>query len=540
MDNPDFIIVGAGSSGCVLAERLSASGRHKVLVLEAGGDDRRFYIEMPLGYGKTFFDPKVNWMYRAEPDPGLAGNVDHWPRGRVLGGSSSINAMVWIRGARADFDDWRAAGNPGWGADEMYDAFREIECAVIGDDARRGRGGPLNLFVPDKTVHPLTRKWFEAAQTLGLPLNPDFNGADQEGVGLFEFTIHKGRRLSAARAFLRPAMKRPNLRVIKGAQVTGLSFDGSRVTGVSYLRGGKAVEIKAGREVILSGGAVNSPQLLQVSGIGPAAHLAGLGIKVRSDNAHVGRNLEDHVGFNYTYRARCKTLNQDLRPWWGKVKAGLHYLLARDGPLSVSLNQGGGFIRTGPDRDRPNMQLYFQALSTVLPRPGERPILSPDPWPGFSIGCSNCRPKSRGEIMIRSSDPLEPPRITPNALSHDDDVRELLETGKLIRKMAATSPLAEFIEAEILPGPDVVDDEAMIDDLRRRSGTVYHPVATCRMGPDPARAVVDPRLRVHGVDGLRVVDCSVFPNIVTGNTNAAAIATAWRAAELVLEDASSH
>lgn len=540
MDNPDFIIVGAGSAGCVMADRLSASGRHKVLVLEAGGDDRRFYIQMPLGYGKTFFDPKVNWMYRAEPDPGLAGNVDHWPRGRVLGGSSSINAMVWVRGARADFDDWRAAGNPGWGADEMCAAFREIECAVIGDDAQRGRGGPLNLFVPDKTVHPLTRKWFEAAQTLGLPLNPDFNGADQEGVGLFEFTIHKGRRLSAARAFLRPAMKRPNLRVIKGAQVTGLSFDGTRVTGVSYRRGGKTVEIKAGREVILSGGAVNSPQLLQVSGIGPAAHLAGLGIRVRSDNAHVGRNLEDHVGFNYTYRARCKTLNQDLRPWWGKVRAGLQYLLTRGGPLSVSLNQAGGFFRTGPDRDRPNMQLYFQALSTVLPRPGERPILSPDPWPGFSIGCSNCRPKSRGEIMIRSSDPREAPRISPNALSHEDDVRELLETGKFIRKMAATSPLADFIESEILPGPKVIDDEAMIEDLRRRSGTVYHPVGTCRMGPDPAAAVVDQRLRVHGVEGLRVVDCSVFPNIVTGNTNAAAIATAWRTSELVLEDANSH
>jgi choline dehydrogenase len=537
MDNPDFIIIGAGSSGCVMAERLSASGRHKVLVLEAGGDDRRFFVQMPLGYGKTFFDPKVNWMYRAEPDPGLAGNVDHWPRGRVLGGSSSINAMVWVRGHRSDFDDWRDAGNPGWGADEMCSAFRDVECAIVGDDSLRGRKGPLNLFVPGKTTHHLTRKWFESARSLGLPLNPDFNGESQEGVGLFEFTIHDGRRLSAARAFLRPAMKRPNLRVITGAQVTGLTFDGARVTGVTYSRKGREETVSAGREVILSGGSVNSPQLLQLAGIGPADHLKNLGINVRIDNPNVGRNLEDHIGINYTYRANCPTINQQLGPWWGKLSAGIRYLAFRDGPLSVSLNQAGGFIRTSPDRVRPNMQLYFQAFSTVIPRPGERPILSPDPWPGFSIGWSNCRPKSRGEIMIRSSDPSEAPRITPNALSHEDDVAEMLATGKIVREMAAARPLADCIDAELLPGPDITSDEALIDDIRRRSGTVYHPVSTCRMGPDPATSVVDPRLRVHGLQGLRVVDCSIFPNIVTGNTNAAAIATGWRASQLVLQDA---
>jgi choline dehydrogenase len=302
------------------------------------------------------------------------------------------------------------------------------------------------------------------------------------------------------------------------------------------MRRGKTVAIKAGCEVVLSGGSVNSPQLLQLSGIGPADHLQSLGIGVRADNAHVGRNLEDHIGTNYTFRANCPTINQQLGPWWGKLSAGLRYVLMRDGPLSVSLNQAGGFIRTDPSRTRPNMQLYFQAFSTVLPRPGERPILSPDPWPGFSIGWSNCRPKSRGEIMIRSADPFEPPKIAANALSHQDDVAEMLATGKIIRRMAATRPLADYIETELLPGPDVIEDEALIEDFRRRSGTVYHPVATCRMGPDPARSVVDSRLRVHGVGGLRVVDCSVFPNIVTGNTNAAAMATAWRASELVLQD----
>jgi choline dehydrogenase len=295
--------------------------------------------------------------------------------------------------------------------------------------------------------------------------------------------------------------------------------------------------VSAGREVILSGGSVNSPQLLQLAGIGPADHLKNLGINVRIDNPNVGRNLEDHIGINYTYRANCPTINQQLGPWWGKLSAGIRYLAFRDGPLSVSLNQAGGFIRTSPDRVRPNMQLYFQAFSTVIPRPGERPILSPDPWPGFSIGWSNCRPKSRGEIMIRSSDPSEAPRITPNALSHEDDVAEMLATGKIVREMATARPLADCIDAELLPGPDITSDEALIDDIRRRSGTVYHPVSTCRMGPDPATSVVDPRLRVHGLQGLRVVDCSIFPNIVTGNTNAAAIATGWRASQLVLQDA---
>jgi len=536
MDNPDFIIVGAGSAGCVLAERLSASGRHRVLVLEAGGSDRRFFVQMPLGYGKTFFDPSLNWMYRAEPDPGLAGNADYWPRGRVLGGSSSINAMVWVRGAREDYDHWRDLGNPDWGFDDMLPAFKAVEAAVVGEDRHRGRNGPVHLTVPERTIHPLTRLWFETARNLGLPLNQDFNGDSQEGVGLFEFSIHKGRRLSAARAFLRPAMRRPNLRVVTGAHVTRINFDGTHAIGVDYVRGGTAVSVRAGREVILSGGSVNSPQLLQLSGIGPAAHLAGLGIDVRGDNKNVGANLEDHIGINYTYRANRPTLNQELRPWWGKLAAGMRYILLRSGPLSASLNQAGGFFRTDPGQSRPNMQLYFQAFSTVIPRLGERPILTPDPWPGFSIGLSNCRPKSRGEITIRSADPMAPPKIVAHALSHPDDVQEMLEAGKFIRRMAATRPIADAIVEELLPGARVVDDHALIDDFRRRSGTVYHPVATCRMGPDPFTSVVDSRLRVHGFSGLRVADCSVFPAIITGNTNAAAIATGWRAAGMVMED----
>ncbi|MET0170675.1 MAG: GMC family oxidoreductase N-terminal domain-containing protein, partial [Aliihoeflea sp.] len=402
----DFIIVGAGSAGCVLAERLSASGRYSVLVLEAGGSDRRFFVQMPLGYGKTFFDARVNWNYRAEPDPGLAGNADHWPRGRLLGGSSSINAMVWVRGNPADFDEWREAGNPGWGYGDILPIFRQIEDNEAGADEWRGRGGPLHVTDLTRVVHPLTHAYLAAGQELGLPLNADFNGPDQEGIGIYQITTKGGRRVSAARAFLRPAMTRTNMRIETNALATRLLFDGRRAVGVEYLKNGRRLEARAGREVIVAGGAVNSPQLLQLSGIGPADHLQSLGIDVRHDNAHVGRNLQDHQGINYTWKARQATLNQLLRPWWGKLLAGSRYLLLRDGPLSMSMNQGGGFFRSDPARARPNMQLYFQVFSTVLPRSGERPILSPDPFPGFSIGLSNCRPSSRGEIMIRSADPV--------------------------------------------------------------------------------------------------------------------------------------
>jgi len=536
MQQFDFIVIGAGSAGSVVAERLSASSRLSVLVLEAGGSDRRFFVQMPLGYGKCFYDPKVNWNYRAEPDRGLAGNADHWPRGRILGGSSSINAMVWIRGAREDFDGWRDAGNPGWGYDDLLPDFRAIEDNEAGEDRWRGRGGPVRVSEMAPFVHPLCGRYLAAAQTLGLPLNPDFNGEGQEGVGVYQITTRDGRRMSAARAFLRPAMKRTNVTVETEALATRILFEGRRAVGIEYLKGGRKHTVRAGREVIVSGGSVNSPQLLQLSGIGPADQLRGLGIDVLLDNAHVGANLQDHQGINYTYRAKVATLNQLLRPWWGKALAGARYLLLRDGPLSMSMNQGGGFFRTDASQPRPNMQLYFQAFSTVLPRPGERPILSPDPWPGFSIGLSNCRPTSRGSIMVRSADPREHPKIVANAFSTEHDVAEMLDAVKFLRRIAAQPAIAEMIEEEVLPGPSIVSDEALTEDFRKRSGTVYHPVSTCRMGPDAGGAVVTPRLKVHGLEGLRVIDASVFPGVITGNTNAAAIMTGWKGARMVLED----
>jgi choline dehydrogenase len=532
----DYVIVGAGSSGSVLADRLSASGRHRVLVLEAGGTDRRFYVMMPMGYGKLFYDPAVNWLYRTEPDPGLAGQSDHWPRGKVLGGSSAINAMVWIRGHASDYDDWEAAGNPGWGWADVLPAYRAIEDNEAGGDAWRGQGGPLHISANTRDNHVLLDPWIAACEAAGLPRNPDFNGDTQEGAGLYQLTIRAGRRNSASRAFLRPAMRRANLRVKMQAHATRVLMDGRRATGVEYRQGGTLKTVRAG-EVILAGGAINSPQLLMLSGIGPAAHLRSLGIAPVIDSPDVGQNLNDHQGLNYTYRMTVPTLNDVLRPWWGKLMVGMQYVLMGRGPLAKSINQGGGFFRTRPDLPRPNMQLYMQAFSTLLPRAGERPILNPDPFSGLSIGLSNCRPTSRGEITLLSPDPFRHPRIVANAYSTDDDVAEMLAAVKFVRRIAAQDPLRPLIAEELRPGPQVASDDDLIADFRARSGTVYHPSCTCRMGPDPATSVVDADLRVHGAENLRVCDASAFPTLPGGNTNAPAILMGWMGAARILKDA---
>ncbi len=532
----DYIIVGSGSAGSVLADRLTASGKHRVLLLEAGGTDWRFYVQMPLGYGKTFYDKSVNWMYKAEPDPGLNGQSDFYPRGKLLGGSSSINAMVYIRGHRQDYEDWRAAGNVGWGWDEVLATYRKIEDYAAGDPALRGRGGPLTITDLGSQAHPLCKPYLEAAEKAGLPFTPDFNGAEQEGAGLYQFTIKNGIRNSAARGFLHPAMKRKNLLVETHAQVTKILFEGKRAVGVAYEQRGMKLDAR-GREVILAGGAINSPQLLQLSGVGPGALLQSLGLPLVHDNANVGARMQDHHGINYTWRMKVPTLNDELRPWWGKLKAGLQYVLTRKGPLSLSINQGGGFFRTHPEMTRPNMQLYMQAFSTLLPKAGERPILNPDPFSGLSLGLSNCRPTSTGEVMIKSPDPLVHPKISFNAYGTNSDVEEMLAAVKFLRKIAAQEPLKGLMAEELRPGPEISTDDAMINDFRQRSGTVYHHSCTCRMGPDAATSVVDSRLRVHGVEGLRVCDASVFPNLIAGNTNAPAMMVGWRGAEIILEDA---
>jgi choline dehydrogenase len=536
MDSFDFIIVGAGSAGCVLANRLSENGRFTVLLLEAGGSDMNLFVQMPLGYGKTFYNPDVNWMYAAEADPGLNGQRDHWPRGKVLGGSSSINAMVWIRGHREDYEDWKRAGNTGWGWDDVLPAYRAIEDNEAGGDEWRGAGGPLHVSDTFSKVHPLTHRWIEACQATGIPFNRDFNGADQEGCGTYQLTAKDGLRMSAAKAFLRPALRRRNLRVAIRAHVTRILFDGKRATGVVYRQHGSDKQALARREVILAGGSVNSPQLLQLSGIGPGEVLQRFGIPPIVHNANVGRHMEDHLGLNYTWRMNAPTLNDVLRPWWGKLKTGLQWVLFRSGPLSLSINHGGGFFRTDPSLPRPNMQLYMQAFSTLLPKAGERPILDPDPYSGMSIGLSNCRPTARGYLELASPDPFTQPRIVPNAYGTAHDVREMLAAVKMLRRIAAQEPLASLVAEELRPGPSIQSDDELVQDFKQRSGTVYHPSCTCRMGPDPATSVVDPRLRVHGVDALRVIDASAFPSLIAGNTNAPAILMGWKGAQMVLED----
>ena len=532
----DYIIVGAGTAGCVLARRLTDSGAHKVLLLEAGGSDRRLWIQMPIGYGMSFYNPRVNWMYRTEPEPALDGRQGYWPRGKVVGGSSSINAMVYVRGQAADFDDWQALGNPGWGWRDVLPYFKRAEDFAGGGDAWRGAGGPLHVADVSRDCHPLCETYLRACEEIGLTRTPDFNGSKTEGVGLYRITTSGGCRMAAARAYLWPAMKRANLRVDTGAHATRILFDGLRATGVEYRQGGARKTALAGREVILAAGSVNSPQLLQLSGVGPGELLKPLGIDVVRDNPAVGRNLQDHLCIDHLYRSRVPTLNQELGTWFGRIRVGLQYLARRRGPLSISVNQGGGFIRTRPDLPRPNIQLYFSPVSYTKASPGKRALMRPDRFPGFLLSAQHCRPTSRGHLQIRSSDPFTAPAIFPNSLASEHDRRELLEGSKFLRKLAAAPSLAAVIAAELQPGPEARSDKDLADDISRRASSVFHPVSTCRMGPDANDNVVDSQLKVHGLHGLRVIDASVFPTVTSGNTNAPTLMVAEKGADMVLRD----
>ncbi|SMF80840.1 choline dehydrogenase [Tistlia consotensis] len=530
----DYIVVGAGSAGCVLANRLTASGRNRVLLLEAGGSDKQFWITTPIGYGRIFYDESVNWMYQTEPDPGTGGRVSYWPRGKVLGGSSSINAMVYIRGQAGDFDDWAAAGNPGWAWADVLPLFRRMERHVLGESPSRGGSGPLSVTGIERDAHPLCQVYLEACRQAGFTVVEDLNGSEQDSAGLYHLTIRDGRRHSAATAYLDPARRRPNLDVATHAQATRILFDGTRAIGVEHRRHGRTEKALASREVILSAGAINSPQLLQLSGVGPAGLLRRHGLEVRLDAPAVGRNLQDHLGLDFLFRSKLPTLNQMLRPWWGKLRWGLTYLALRRGPLALSVNQGGGFVRGRENLTRPNLQLYFSPVSYLKAPPGSRPLLNPDPYPAFLLGYSHCRPTSRGHLEIRSADPFAAPAIHPNYLSTEADMADQLDGWRLMRRLAATPAFAGLIESEITPGAALQSEEEMIADIRARAGTVFHASCTCAMGPDPQTSVVDPQLRVHGLQGLRVIDASVFPCVPSGNTNAPAIMVGEKGAELVL------
>lgn len=540
MTEYDFIIVGAGSAGCVLANRLTENGKFSVLLLEAGGSDLNFWIWMPIGYGRTFYKPSVNWMYETEPNPELNGRTSYWPRGKVMGGSSSINAMVYIRGQREDFDEWKALGNPGWGWDEILPYFKKSETNDRGGDTFRGDAGPMHVATMDHDLHPLCQDFIRAGQELQFPHNPDFNGQTQDGVGTYQNTARGGMRVSTARAYLRPARIRSNLRVEKNALATRIVFEGKKAVGIAYRQNGIDQIGRARREVILSAGAVNSPQLLQLSGVGPGALLNNLGIDLVHDASGVGRHLQDHLAIDYLYRSRVPTLNTQLHPWYGKLWHGMRYVLTRRGPLSLGVNQAGGFVRSRPGLQRPNMQLFFSPVSYTKAPPGKRPLMNPDPFPGFLLGAQPTRPTSRGYLEIRSPDPTDAPAIHPNYLSTGNDIHELLEGARLLRTLAQTPAFARLIDSEIAPGPQVQSDEDMIADCRDRAGTVFHPACTCRMGPDPKQDVVDARLRVHGLSGLRVVDASVFPTLTSGNTNAPTIMVGEKAADMICADHSGQ
>jgi choline dehydrogenase len=531
MDEFDYIVVGAGTAGCVVASRLSEGGGRRVLILEAGISERRFWIQLPIGYGRTFNDPRINWLYEAEADPALDGRCAFWPRGKVLGGSGSINAMVYYRGLPSDFDDWRDRGNPGWGFKDVLPFYQKFEDPDPRPNRRGRSGSAIHITDVSADAHPLCRSFIDSCHALGYP-SQDFNGPQGEGVGIYRITTRSGLRDSSARSYLRPALKRKNLELRLSSHVLRILFEAQRAVGVRYQQAGRTLEARASQGVILCGGAVNSPQLLQLSGIGAPALLARHKIPVVAASPAVGRNLQDHLAVSYLYRSRVPTLNNQLVPLTGKLKVALRYLLTRRGPLAMSVNQGGGFVKSDPAQLRPNLQLYFNPISYVA-QGKHRRLLNPDPFAAFILSFNPCQPTSRGHIEIRSADPLAAPAIRANSLATEKDVADVIAGVHLLRALATTAPLSRYIESEMAPGIALQSDAELLEDFRKRAGTVFHPVGTCGMGPDPETAVVDASLRVYGAEALRVIDASVFPTVTSGNTNAPTIMVAEKGAALI-------
>lgn len=526
----DYIIVGAGSAGCVLANRLTASGRHRVLLLEAGGRDRNIWIHIPLGYGKLFDDAKVNWLYASEPEPELNNRRIIQPRGKVLGGSSSINGLLYVRGQHEDFDHWRQLGNLGWGFADVLPYFKRAEDQQRGADEFHGAGGPLavsNVSEP----HPLCEAFIAAAEHAGHPRNDDFNGAAQEGAGYFQLTTKNGRRWSTAVGYLRAAARRPNLEVATGALATRILFDGRRAVGVEYRRGETTTSARANAEVILAGGAFNSPQLLQLSGIGPADLLRAHGIAVIADLPGVGAHLQDHLQVRMLYRCTEPiTMNDVINNWRHRMGAGLRYILSRKGLLTIGAGYAGAFLRTRPELETPDVQIHFLIFSADSAGAGLHK------FPGFMTSVCQLRPESRGFVRIKSRDPAQAPAIQPHYLSSRVDRDTVVAGLKLMRSIMAKPAMRRYIAEERAPGDACASDADLLAFARATGTTVYHPTSTCRMGAD-ANAVVDARLRARGIDALRVVDGSIMPSLVSGNTNAAVVTIAEKGADMILEDA---
>jgi choline dehydrogenase len=529
----DYVIVGAGSSGCVLANRLSADGRTKVLLLEAGPRDNYLWIHIPIGYGKTMFHKAYNWGFYTDPEAGMNDRKIYWPRGRGLGGSSSINGLVFIRGQQDDYDHWAQLGNAGWNWDSVLPYFIKSEHNSRGASTTHGGDGPLwSSDIQEK--HELMEAIIQGAQELGVPRNNDFNSGDQEGVGYFQLFTRNGWRNSSAVAYLKPIRNRPNLQVETDAQATSIITEGRRAVGVRFTQRGAMREVRAAREVILSAGALQSPQLLQLSGIGPAGLLQGHGIEVVHDLPGVGQNLQDHLQFRLMFRvSKPITTNDDLRTLAGQARIGLKWLINGTGPLGIGINQGGLFTRILPGSRTPDIQFHFGTLSA------DAAGGKPHDWSGCTFSVCQLRPESRGVVEIKSTDPMQPPSMRPNYLSAEKDRLCAVESIKYARRLAATSALKPYLLSEHRPGDAVRSDDEILQFAREYGATIFHPSGTCKMGSDQM-AVTDARLRVHGIDGLRVVDCSIMPTLVSGNTHAPAVMIAEKASDMILADAKSQ
>ena len=525
----DYIIIGAGSAGCVLANRLSADPKTRVVLLEAGGKDTNPWIHIPVGYFKTMHNPSVDWCYKTEPEPGLNGRQIDWPRGKVLGGSSAINGLLYVRGQAEDYDRWRQMGNPGWGWDDVLPLFKRAEDQERGADEYHGVGGPLAVSNM-RLKRPICDAWVAAAQAAGFPFNPDYNGAQQEGVGYFQLTTRNGRRCSAAVGYLKPVKHRPNLRIITHAQVQKIDLDGGRATGVTYHdRAGRTHSLRAAREVILSAGAINSPQILMLSGIGDADHLQANGIAVQHNLPGVGRAMQDHLQARLVYKCNEPTLNDEVRSLFNQARIALRYVWNRTGPMAMAASLATGFMCTRDDVETPDIQFHVQPWSADSPGEGVHPFSA------FTMSVCQLRPHSRGHIALNGPDPRSYPKIHANYLAEEQDRRTMVEGVNIARRIAQHAPLAQKIATAFRPPAELAMDDydGTLEFVRNNSVSIYHPTGTCKMGQGPD-AVVDAQLRVHGIAGLRVADCSIMPEIVSGNTNAPAIMIGEKASDLVL------